>query len=144
MKIVVEVNGKTPKIYSEKRLADTVRKTIRGSHYSFLKKKNINISLAFLPDSQMKKLNRVYRRKNQTTDVLSFANYRNIKELKKEKGKNVFLGDILLGLEYIKKSAKIMDVPLEKEIGFVVSHGVLHLLGFRHGEEMFALQDKIL
>ena len=143
MKIVAEVNGQTPKNWPPRFISDVVKKTIARARYSCLQKKDINLSIAFVSASQIKKLNRIYRRKNQVTDVLSFANYRDLAKLKKERERSVFLGDILIYLEYAKKSAKIINIPLEKEIAFVISHGVLHLLGFRHGKEMFELQDVI-
>ncbi|MCK4635778.1 MAG: rRNA maturation RNase YbeY [Candidatus Moranbacteria bacterium] len=109
------------------------------------KNKNIEISLAIVDDEEIKKQNNSLRNKNTTTDVLSIGDYSDNKniftELKTED--NIFLGEIILCYEFIKKSAKISGTTIEYELSYVFSHGILHLLGYKHGEEMFSIQEKV-
>ena len=105
------------------------------SHYL---KKDVTISVAFVSEPEMKKLNRIWRGKNRVTDVLSF-------EL--EEGK-VF-GEILICYEQAVRQAKEMKHSTHDEIIFLLVHGVLHLFGNDHerpvdAKKMFLLQSRIL
>lgn len=109
------------------------------------KNKNIEISLAIVDEEEIKKLNNNLRNKNTITDVLSIGEYSDNKniftELKTED--SIFLGEIILCYEFIKKSAKISGITVEHELSYVFSHGILHLLGYKHGEEMYTIQEKV-
>ena len=59
------------------------------------------------------------------------------------RGAVVVLGQLFLCYDYIKRAAEEDGVSLEREMAYVLSHGVLHLLGYDHTEEMFAIQDTI-
>ncbi len=82
------------------------------------------------------------------TDILSFASYKNIKEIKKAEENppagGVFLGELILCYDDIKDYAKKNGLNFKEELARTVSHGILHLLGFHHGKKMFSLQDKIV
>lgn len=111
-----------------------VQKTI------FLSRKKINtfsVSVVFVDRKKIQALNRVYRRKNEPTDILSF----NYSSGYNKKGVE---GELFLCPEAIKKSAQKNKVSFQKELAFVLSHGVLHILGFRHGRKMYEIQNKIL
>jgi probable rRNA maturation factor len=144
MKIILDINNKSAFPISGKLLKKIVSKTIEKSGSHFLGKKNINLSLAFLTAGEIKKINKCYRKKNSSTDVLSFANYRSKKALIKEKSKSIYLGELLFDYEYIKKSAKVNRVSTNIELTYVISHGILHLLGMKHSQKMFTLQDRIV
>ncbi len=81
------------------------------------------------------------------TDVLSFPLYNSVKELKKLI--EVDLGDIYIALPYTKKQAKELKIPLEKEVIFLLIHGLLHLIGYDHERSeqdekiMFDLEFKL-
>ena len=87
----------------------------------------------------MKKINRKYRRKNKPTDVLSF-----IYTSGYNKGGKILEGELALCPEIILSQAKENEVTFQKELAFVLSHGVLHLLGMRHGEKMYGIQDEVV
>lgn len=142
MKINVEINNLTKTPIKEDLFKVVVKKTLKNSSYKFLKKKNIFVSLAIVSKAEIKKLNRTYRKINQATDVLSFAEYKNIEQIRAAKEKEVFLGELILCYDDIKEYARKKGLNLKKETGTVVSHGILHLLGFRHGKKMFGIQDK--
>ncbi len=92
----------------------------------FYSNKNVNFTLLLSNNTNIKKLNYKFRKKNSHTDVLSFPSF--IKtDLKKEfKKKEIYLGDIIISYQYIFPNKKNSIL----EMTFI--HGFLHLLGFDH------------
>ena len=92
----------------------------------FYSNKKVNFTLLLSNNTNIKKLNYKFRKKNNHTDVLSFPSF--IKtDLKKElKKKEIYLGDIIISYQYIFPNKQ--NSILEKT--FI--HGFLHLLGFNH------------
>ena len=84
-------------------------------------------TIAFVSDRKMRELNRQFRGKNQTTDVLSFP----FEPDEFDAGQN-YLGDIVISLEQAAKQAAENDLTLETEIKQLILHGVLHLCGYDH------------
>ncbi len=121
-----------------------VEKTIVAAGYEFLHDKNISISLALLSEEEMQTLNNKYRQRDSVTDVLSFCEYESIEDLKNVSEPEIFLGELILCYDDIGKYAQEKKIELQKEMAKVVSHGVLHLLGFSHSEKMFAIQNKVV
>lgn len=80
--------------------------------------KEKEISVIFVNSEKIKELNLKYRKKDKATDVLSFE------------GEGNSLGEIVICLEEVKKNAR----DFKKEIVFVLIHGILHLLGYKHEE----------
>ena len=94
--------------------------------YQFLNKK-VTLSLLLSNNKNIKKLNKNFRNKNKSTDILSFPSSKKIKI-----SKNVYLGDIIISYNYLDKP-KSQDLKLFKEkIIKIFIHGFLHLLGFNH------------
>ena len=91
---------------------------------SFLDKHGLDnklVSIAFISKAEMRKINRNYRDKDKNTDVLSFT---------EEKGGN-YLGEVLINYDKIKEQAKDFKNSNEKELDFILVHGLLHLLGYK-------------
>jgi probable rRNA maturation factor len=96
-----------------------------------IKKKNISFSILLTNSLYNKKLNKKFRKKNKTTDVLSFPFYENNKfEIKKSKSKIIYIGDIAVSFEIINRRAKKSEFFLEFDKVWI--HGFLHLLGYDH------------
>jgi len=110
---------------------------------------NVEISLAFVGDGRMRKLNKIYRGHNRVTDVLSFGNKPIISYLTKafpclkknqelefiEVPDNIKqLGEIVICYSRAKKQAKRANHSLERELTILLVHGILHLLGYGHKE----------
>jgi probable rRNA maturation factor len=142
MKINLEINNLAKRPIKKDVFKNVAKITLENSGYKFLKNKNISISLAVVGKTEIKKLNKNYRKKNETTDVLSFAEYKNIEEIREVKEKELFLGELILCYDDIKEYAKIRGLVFKKELAIVFVHGLLHLLGFSHGKKMFEIQDK--
>jgi len=94
--------------------------------YKFLNKK-VTFTLLLSNNKNIKKLNKNFRNKNKSTDILSFPLDKKIKILKKN-----YLGDIIISYNFIDKP-RSQDLKLFKEkVVKIFIHGFLHLLGFDH------------
>src|SRR5665647_2460653 len=109
----------------------------------FLQEKNVVVSVALVSEEEMQKLNKQCRHKDSVTDILSFYEYESMEEIKNVADAEIFLGELILCYDDIVKYAKEEKIDFMEELANVFSHGILHLLGFKHGEEMFELQNKI-
>ena len=92
---------------------------------SFLKNKKINFSIQLAGNKEIKLLNKKFRKKSKSTDVLSFP-YNNLNVLKKLKKKDIYLGDIILNYYKIKKK------NFKENFNKLWIHGFLHLVGHKH------------
>lgn len=93
--------------------------------------------LVFVTSPEMKRLNNQYRGKNYATDVLSF-----------ESADPDCIGELVMCLPVLRAQAKRTGLSEQGELGYMIVHGVLHLLGFDHENKkdeikMFALQDSL-
>lgn len=111
------------------------------------------MSITFVNNDEIQRYNRDYRGVDKPTDVISFAI---------EEGDDVFeqfadatdiaknIGDIIVSVDVITSQADYLGHSYERELGFLVVHGFLHLNGYDHmlgdaeEKEMFDLQRKIL
>lgn len=110
------------------------------------KVKNALFSIVFVDEDTIRDLNRKYRDIDKVTDVLSFAFEDNQKI---EYNKIRFLGEIYICIPRMKNQAIEYGHNEERELGFLVVHGLLHLLGYDHMTKedekvMFGLQELIL
>ena len=94
--------------------------------YQFLKKK-INLSILLSNNKNIKKLNKEFRNKNKSTDILSFPFNEKIKI-----SKQTYIGDIIISYNYIDKPKTQKLKFFEKKLIKIFIHGFLHLLGFDH------------
>lgn len=95
-------------------------------------KDDAEVSVSFVDNEQIQKLNKQYRDKDMSTDVLSFPMGENgVFDLNNETNAYI-LGDIVISLETAFKQAQIYGHSLEREIGFLTVHSMLHLLGYDH------------
>ena len=94
--------------------------------YKFLNKK-ISLSLLLSNNQNIKKLNRNFRNKNKSTDVLSFPINKKIRLLKK-----TYIGDIIISYNFIDKPKTQSLRLFKKKLIKTFIHGFLHLLGFDH------------
>ena len=87
------------------------------------KRKNHEFSILLTNNKEMKKLNYKFRKKNKTTDVLSFP-------IKIKNKKKLYVGDIAISFEIIKERSKKTNFYLEFDKMWI--HGYLHLIGYDH------------
>jgi len=97
-------------------------------------KKSIYFTLLLSGEKEIKNLNRKFRKKNKSTDVLSFPFYTK-KELRKKliSEKEIYLGDIIINLNEIKNKKKLKN--FKNELNNLWIHGLVHLFGHDHKKE---------
>ena len=94
--------------------------------YKFLNKK-VTFTLLLSNNKNIKKLNKVFRKKNKSTDILSFPSDKKIKI-----SKNTYLGDIIISYNYLDKPRSQDLKSFKEKVTKIFIHGFLHLLGFDH------------
>ena len=94
-----------------------------------LKIKRFSLTILLTGNSKMRYLNKKFRDKNKTTDVLSFPNLSTV-DFKKKTNTEIYLGDIALSYEIINRRSKDSNFDLEFDKMWI--HGYLHLLGYDH------------
>ena len=92
-------------------------------------------------------LNSAWRQKTGPTDVLSFAALDDAGDWME--GPSIELGDIVISLDTARRQASEQEHSLTRELHWLVSHGLLHLLGWDHPDEaslaaMLQLQEQLL
>lgn len=93
---------------------------------------NAEVSVSFVNDKQINKLNLEYRNMDNPTDVLSFPLGENgVYDINQETN-DYLLGDIVISLQTAERQADIYNHSLEREIGFLTVHSMFHLLGYDH------------
>lgn len=124
-----------------------------GKHLELLN--DTEMSVTFVDDDAIQKINKTYRGKDQSTDVISFAiedevedeltiNFDNLEE---PMPRNI--GDIIISVDKTASQANEYGHSFDRELGFLALHGFLHLNGYDHMDpedekEMFGLQKEIL
>ena len=94
--------------------------------YKFFNKK-VAFTLLLSNNKNIKKLNKVFRKKNKSTDILSFPLDKKIKI-----SKNTYLGDIIINYNYLDKPRSQNLKSFKEKVTKLFIHGFLHLLGFDH------------
>ena len=90
------------------------------------------ISVTFVDNKKIYELNKQYRHKDAPTDVLSFPMGENgVYDINHDTGAKI-LGDIVISMEKAVEQAERFDHSLDREVGYLTAHSVLHLLGYDH------------
>ncbi len=105
------------------------------------------IDLLFVDNEAIREMNREYRDKDSATDVLSFPMYEADEEIGDED--EILFGDIVISLERAQEQCEEYGHSLEREVMYLLVHGLLHLSGYDHMEEeekkvMRAQEEKLL
>ena len=108
---------------------------------------DVEVSCVLVDDERIHEINREYRHIDRSTDVISFAMEDNDQFY--VEGMPRTLGDIFISVDHAKKQAEEYGHSLRREMCFLFTHGILHLLGYDHmtdeqEKEMFGLQEEIL
>lgn len=135
---------------------DLVRAILNFAGTTLSLPENTEMSVTFVNNDEIQRYNREYRGVDKPTDVISFAieegddvfNVSSENDWAVDIAKNI--GDILVSVDIIASQAEYLGHSYERELGFLVVHGFLHLNGYDHmindasEKEMFDLQRKIL
>ena len=121
---------RNPKNYIKKKL-------VKLNKLKLFKKKSKNHTIFLTNNKKMRELNKKFKNKNKTTDVLSFPFHNKINYKK-----NIYLGDIAISYEIINKRSKNSSFFLEFDKMWI--HGYLHLLGHNHKKKKDFIKMKKL
>ena len=131
---------KNPETYLKKKI-----KIIQRDN--FFRKKKYNFSVLLSGTKEIKYLNKKFKKKNKTTDILSFPS-QNKKDLKilLKSNLEIYLGDIIINLKKINTSSKKL---FKKRFDVLWIHGLIHLFGYDHKidsnyKKMSAIEKKLL
>jgi probable rRNA maturation factor len=117
----VEVTGSAVPRLTRREIAEFARKVLLTvEKMDRLDREIDEVSIAFIDDEAMTSLNRKFRRKNKTTDVLTFP------------GDDRFLGDIVISVDQARRQAVDEKHSLATEVRYLILHGILHALGYDH------------
>ncbi len=94
--------------------------------YKFLNKK-VSFTLLLSNNKNIQKLNKLFRKKNKPTDILSFPLTKKFRVSKK-----TYLGDIIISYNFINKPKSLNTKLFKEKVIKIFIHGFLHLLGFDH------------
>ena len=94
--------------------------------YRFIKKK-ISFTILLSNNKNIKKLNKKFRNKNKSTDILSFPS-----EKKLNIKKSPYIGDIVISYEFMNKPKVLSALEFKSKVTKIFIHGFLHLLGYDH------------
>ncbi len=117
------------------------------------------LSISFVNDAYMQELNKTYRDKDESTDILSFVQDDDVEDFcwpelsfSGDSAPPVevrVLGDMVISIDTLKRNAQSFNVDVDEELFRLLIHGLLHLLGFDHAsndssEPMLIKQEQIL
>lgn len=91
-----------------------------------LNQNRVELSLALVGNREIQELNARFRNKNKPTDVLSFPSGERLSTTTQ------ILGDVVISVEQAEKQARKRRRTLNEEVGGLLIHGILHLLGYDH------------
>ena len=110
--------------------------------YRFIKKK-VSLTILLSNNKNIKRLNKKFRNKNKSTDVLSFPS-----EQKLNIKKSPYIGDIVVSYEFMNQPKVLSTLEFKNKVTRIFIHGFLHLLGYDHiklrdFKEMLSEEEKI-
>ena len=131
---MIEVNyNEIDKLPNEEKLIKKVVKEVLSEENILA---NVDVYITLTNNEEIHKINFEYRNVDRETDVLSFPMYeRNeIPKLKENTDDELemILGDIIISVEKVKEQAEEYGHSFERELAYLVTHGMLHLLGYDH------------
>lgn len=143
----ISIDNLQEKVHSD-QLENLVRRVIEAGLDELRIHDAGEVSVTFVCNEQIRELNRTYRQKDVATDVLSFpqeegTEFGFITEIGR------VLGDIVISLERAQEQSEEFSHSLEREVGYLAVHGLLHLLGYEHNgghgaEAMRAREEAIM
>ena len=113
---------------------------------------NVEISVSFVSEDEIKELNNVYRNNDSVTDVLSFPQYddpEQIDSFSDDEAGEIVLGDVVICTDRARQQAEEFGHSFERELVYLFVHSMFHLLGYDHMEpedksEMRKAEEEIM
>ena len=133
--------GNSTKVYIDDRqkkmkVPSGTRLLVRRACKATLKFENFpypaEISVSFVDDEEIRRMNKEFRNIDSSTDVLSFPLCENDEYEPSEENGCVALGDIVISIEHAQAQAEEYGHSFEREVAYLTVHSMLHLLGYDH------------
>ena len=142
---MLQINFQNQTSYKMSDYYEVFNKIARYTLKKFSMKGNIELSCTFVSKNTIKEINNTYRHIDKVTDVISFENDEGFE---KYDGFTV-LGDLFICVSRAKSQAKNYGHSMYREVCFLFTHGLLHLLKMDHlnsedEEKMIAMQNEIM
>lgn len=142
VKVKLYVSNQQKKIAVPNGLRTTIRKCCEQALKDEGFENPAEVSLTYVDNETIKEINKEYREKDSVTDVLSFPLGENGDyDLNPDTG-CLMLGDIVISLERAQEQAQEYGHSFEREIAFLATHSMFHLLGYDH--ENSAEEDELM
>ena len=142
---MLQINYTNSTIYDMDEYLEVFKKIARYTLKKFSLKGNIELSVNLVSRNVIKEINKTYRHIDKVTDVISFEN---------DEGFEIYdgfitLGDLFICVSKAKSQSKKYGHSMYREVCFLFTHGLLHLLKMDHltpedEKEMFKMQDEIM
>lgn len=116
------------------KMTEAAEYAVESENLLNLDKQRCELSVTFVGLDEIHELNREYRRVDRPTDVLSFPQFEDLEEEIPEVGE-ICLGDVVICREKAEEQAEEFGHSFERELVYLFTHSVLHLLGYDHMEE---------
>ncbi|MEA4816364.1 MAG: rRNA maturation RNase YbeY [Lachnospiraceae bacterium] len=141
MKLLIDNRTEEPADYAD--IIEAVLKTgLKSEGFG----EDVEISLSFVTNDEIRDINKEFRKIDAATDVLSFPqiDFGKNEPIGKNEDGEAILGDIIISLEKAKEQAFVYGHSIEREIAFLSVHSLLHLLGYDHisEKEELAMRQK--
>lgn len=134
MKLKIYFSNEQDKIKISFKIRHLIKKSVKEALAQEGFSDPAEVSVSFVDNEAIHKLNLEYREKDKPTDVLSFPMWEKeeLSDGSALDGHAVTLGDIIISAEKAKSQAEEYGHSLEREICFLSVHSILHLLGYDH------------
>ena len=116
------------------KMTEAAEYAVESENQLNLDKQRCELSVTFVGLDEIHELNREYRGVDRPTDVLSFPQFEDLEEEIPEVGE-ICLGDVVICREKAEEQAEEFEHSFERELVYLFTHSVLHLLGYDHMEE---------
>ncbi len=116
------------------KMTEAAKYAVESEELLNLDEDRCEISVSFVGLDEIHELNREYRAVDRPTDVLSFPQFENLEEEIPEVGE-ICLGDVVICRDKAEEQAKEFGHSFERELVYLFTHSILHLLGYDHMEE---------
>lgn len=116
------------------KMTEAAEYAVESENLLNLDKQRCELSVTFVGLDEIHELNREYRGVDRPTDVLSFPQFEDLEEEIPEVGE-ICLGDVVICREKAEEQAEEFGHSFERELVYLFTHSVLHLLGYDHMEE---------
>lgn len=144
-KIRVNINNKQKEV----KIPTGLRMIVRRCCNAVIKMEgvpgDVDVSVSFVNNEEIRALNKKYRGIDAATDVLSFSTKENGEYAKDPSTGATILGDVVISMEKAVEQAEKYGHTMQREVSYLTAHSVLHLLGYDHekgGLEKIKMREK--